>query len=241
MKTDKQNIVDILNEQFYSVYKKNECKNGTVKNIDPYTTKTCQVSDTIFDPISVFKELKKLDKDKSVGVDGISPVLLNECAECFKTPISLIFKKSFNCSLLPSAWRNANITPIFKKGQRNVASNYRPISLTSIICKVMEKLIKNSMVEFLENEKLISSHQHGFVKFKSCITNLLECLDIITECINRGFAKDILFIDFLKAFDLVPHEELFVKLEAFGFNGKTLNWLKAFLSDRKQRVVLDGV
>ncbi|CAF1072466.1 unnamed protein product [Brachionus calyciflorus] len=97
------------------------------------------------------------------------------------------------------------------------------------------------MVEFLENEKLISSHQHGFVKFKSCITNLLECLDVITECINRGFAIDILFIDFLKAFDLVPHEELLVKLEAFGFNGKTFNWLKAFLSDRKQRVVLDGV
>ena len=96
------------------------------------------------------------------------------------------------------------------------------------------------MIKFLEEHKIICKYQHGFVKFKSCVTNLLECLDIITEALNRGFDVDLLFIDFLKAFDLVPHPELIEKLEANGFKGKILDWIKAFLSERKQRVVLDG-
>ncbi|CAF0808212.1 unnamed protein product, partial [Brachionus calyciflorus] len=239
-RTDKQDIVNILNEQFFNVFKKTT-PNENVQTIEYYTNNSCQVSNTIFDPGHVFEELSKLDKNKSCGSDGVSPVLLNECASSFCIPLSMIFKKSFDSSTLPSAWRHANITPIFKKGKRNIPSNYRPISLTSIICKVMEKIIKKVMVDFLDNGNLINKNQHGFVKFKSCMTNLLESLDVITECINRGFAIDILFIDFLKAFDLVPHPELLRKLEAYGFNGKILNWLKAFLSDRKQRVVLDGI
>ncbi|CAF0875625.1 unnamed protein product [Brachionus calyciflorus] len=102
--------------------------------------------------------VKKSRKNKSVCVDGVSPVLLDECAQSFSIPISRIFKKSLNSSELPSVLRHVNITPIFKKCKRNLASNYRPISLTSITCKIMEKMIKNTMVKFLEKENLITNH-----------------------------------------------------------------------------------
>jgi hypothetical protein len=104
----------------------------------------------------------------------------------------------------------------------------------------MERLIKKAMTKFFDENSLLNKHQHGFVKFKSCVTNLLETFDFITENINRGFAIDILFIDFMKAFDLVAHPELLIKLEAYGFKDKLLSWIKAFLTDRRQRVVLDG-
>jgi hypothetical protein len=239
MKSEKHEIVEILNDQFFSVFE-NRNTSRVQSTLEAITDEKCQVRSSIFSPLNVYKELVKLDKNKTAGIDGINPTLLKECAHSFSVPISLIFKMSYENSTVPSTWLEANITPIHKKGKRTDPANYRPISLTSVLCKTMERMIKNEMMCFLEKHRLISKSQHGFVKFKSCVTNLLETIDLISESINRGFAVDILFIDFMKAFDLVPHPELIAKLEAFGFQGKLLEWIKAFLTNRRQRVVLDG-
>jgi hypothetical protein len=143
--------------------------------------------------------------------------------------------------LVPDAWKDANITPLFKKDLRHAKQNYRPISLTAIIGKVMENLVKSPMVNYLSRYDLISKNQHGFVRKKSCMTNLLETLDIITEVVNRGFSIDLIFLDFAKAFDMVSHAGLLVKLKSFGFDDQLIKWMKSYLSGRRQRVVLGDI
>ena len=143
--------------------------------------------------------------------------------------------------IVPEKWKEANITPIFKKGSRVKKCNYRGISLTSVPGKIMEKLVKKVMLTHLTKYSLINEQQHGFVRLKSCVTNLLECLDIITQAINQGALVDLIFLDFAKAFDKVWHRGLILKLEALGFNGEILKWIEAFLTGRRQRVVIGEI
>ena len=112
---------------------------------------------------------------------------------------------------VPQDWRDANVTPIFKKGSKNNPSNYRPISLTSIPCKVMESIIKDGVVNYLLRYRLIKSSQHGFMSNKSCTTNLLKFLEKITNIVDGGYAANIVYLDFSKAFDKVPHTRLLKK------------------------------
>ena len=141
--------------------------------------------------------LNILKTNKSVGVEDVNPMVLSKCSENYAVILSKIFQVSLKTGKLPKIWKDANVTPIFKgKGKKSDPSNYRPISLTAIPCKIMEKLVKNVMVRHLVNNNLICTHQHGFMRAKSCLTNLLECLDIITEVINRGFYVILIFLDF---------------------------------------------
>jgi len=139
---------------------------------------------------------------------------------------------------VPRQWKDANVSPIFKKGSRIAAANYRPVSLTSIVCKVMEGLIRDGLMEYLLSEGLIANEQHGFVKGKACVTNLLETLDLITRALCDGHAVDVLYLDFLKAFDMVLHRRLIHKLKGYGLRENLLCWFRSFLNGRRQRVVL---
>ena len=188
-------------------------------------------------PFEINRALKKLDTNKSIGYDGVSPRLLKECAESLSIPLSIIFARSLNTSTVPKAWKIANITPIYKGGIKTNPANYRPISLTSTTCRVFERIIKEHMMDFLMEHKLLSPHQHGFVKSKSCLTNLLETIDLITSGINAKKAVDVVYMDYAKAFDKVPHNRLIHKIERYGFHPSITKWLKAFTTCRKQRVV----
>jgi len=108
---------------------------------------------------------------------------------------------------VPEDWKKSNVNPIFKKGSRSQAENYRPVSLTSVICKVFESLIRDAMVKYLEDNFLIGDSQHGFRKGRSCLTNLLSFLDKVTGSIDSGDSVDVVFLDFAKAFDKVPHKD----------------------------------
>ena len=129
---------------------------------------------------------------------------------------------------------------LFKKGSRNKSENYRPVSLTSVICKLLERLIKDHMVDFLVKHKLLNSFQHGFLKARSCLTNMLCFLEEITKWIDVGSPVDIIYLDFQKAFDKVPHQRLLLKLKAHGIGDSTTDWIEQWLTDRRQRVVVDG-
>jgi len=139
---------------------------------------------------------------------------------------------------LPDLWKQANVTPLFKKGSRLKTSNYRPVSLTSIPCKLLERIIADQIMVHLVNNGILTKKQHGFMKGRSCTTNLLEYIDLLTNHIYNGKAVDVLYADFKKAFDSVSHRKLCAKLAAVGIDGMVLEWIKCFLNDRKQRVVM---
>jgi hypothetical protein len=150
-------------------------------------------------------------------------------------PLCKIFNKSMITGKVPQNWKEAIVTPIYKKGPKAEPGNYRPVSLTSVSCKVMESLIKDSIMKHLQDNNLISHSQHGFIQERSCATNLLTFQEELTKCIDEGTPVDIFYLDFAKAFDKVPHGRLIVKLEAKGVTGKVRTGSKSgYLAGRRE-------
>mgnify|MGYP003529753736 FL=1 len=142
--------------------------------------------------------------------------------------------------MIPQDWRDASVAPLHKKGSMLKSGNYRPVSLTSVIGKLLESIVKDSLIKHLDKYKLIHNSQHGFTSGKSCLTNLLEFFEEVTKALDNGEAVDLVYLDFAKAFDKVPHCRLVKKLEAHGLGGNVLNWIKGWLSNRRQKVCIDG-
>ena len=164
----------------------------------------------------VRKEIDKLKKTKSPGPDDIFPRILKECREQqLDEPITRIFRNSLDTGIVPRPWRQANVVPIFKKGDKAESSNYRPISLTSVVGKMLEAIIARTIRKHLDNHKLIKHSQHGFSKGKSCLTNLLSFYRKVFETLDSGDRYDIIFLDFSKAFYRVPHRSLISKVRAW--------------------------
>ena len=188
--------------------------------------------------VDIVLRLKSLDPDKSAGVDNVTQQVLKNCAEQLAGVLEIIYEKSSSEGVIPDEWREANVTPIFKKGSKLEPSNYRPVSLTSVCCKVMEGIVRERITKHLTEHQMISPTQHGFVKKKACVTNLLECQNLVSELLNDDKAVDVLYTDFEKAFDKVSHKKLVIKLYAYGIRGRMLDWIEDFLRGRRQRVVM---
>ena len=145
-------------------------------------------------------------------------------------PSFYYFQHDFERSELPPAWLTSTILPLFKKGERNQAGNYRPISITSSCCKVMESIIHDSMSSYLLSNDLISDSQHGFLKKRSTLSNLLYSIRHWLSSLNSGKSIDIIYVDFAKAFDSVSHTKLLHKLNSYGISGHpTLGFQPDFL------------
>ena len=181
------------------------------------------------------KKIKAMKDNKSHRVDVIPPKLLIETVEQISIPLARVFNLSLKEGLVPFEWKEANIIPLFKKGSRNKSENYRPV-----ICKLLERLIKDHMVDFLVKHKLLNSSQHGFLKARSCLPNMLCFLEEITKWIDVGSPVDIIYLDFQKAFDKVPHQRLLLKLKARGIGDGIIDWMEQWLINRRQCVVVDG-
>lgn len=188
----------------------------------------------------VRKEILKLNVNKSCGPDEVSPFLLIKLVDYLAKPLALLMNKTIQHGIIPNDWKKAFVSPIFKKGARNVAENYRPISLTSVVCKLMEKFIKEAVLKHLIENNLLSKKQFGFVSGRSTVTQLLQYLDTCADVIANGGVVDSIYLDFSKAFDTVPHRRLNIKLKAYGIEGKLLSWIDAFLTGREQVVRVNG-
>ena len=207
--TDGKDIANCLNRTFYETFNNYTVTETSNRTFLPRTQIQCSINEKlVFNSSNIQTKLITLDKKKSSGIDGISSYVLNECNRSLNTPISLIFKKSFETGKIPQICKKSNITLIPKKGTKTNPSYYRPISTSSAIIKIMERMIKDEMTNHLLINNLIAKDQHGFIKLKSCVTNLLETLDVITEALNIGFYAVIIFLDFEKAFDKVIHSLL---------------------------------
>ncbi|PKU46275.1 rna-directed dna polymerase from mobile element jockey-like [Limosa lapponica baueri] len=184
--------------------------------------------------------LAKLDIHKSMGSDGMHPRELRELADVITEPLSIIHERSWRIGEVPEDWRKANITPVYKKGKKEDPGNYRPISLTSVPEKIVERLVLDVISKHIEDKEVIGSGQHGFTKGKSCSTNLIDFYDVITRWLDEGRAADIIYLDFSKAFDTVSHNILIRKLRKCGLDEGAVRWIESWLCDRTQRVVING-
>jgi Skp family chaperone for outer membrane proteins len=191
-------------------------------------------------PEMVIKKLKKQNPCKSPGEDGIHPRILKELANELAAPLCTMFNLSLSTSTLPTQWKEACITPIYKKGPRRSPGNYRPVSLTSIVCKIMESIVRDKVIQHMKENKLLSDQQHGFMSGRSCMTQLTEVMEEWTEILDNNRCIDAVYFDFMKAFDSVPHRRLLNKIRAYGIDGNIAAWIQAFLTGRRQRVSVNN-
>ena len=229
-------MAENLNEYFSSVFTREGISILPVLETKFEGREFDYLGQLIVTPTMVAMKIIYMKDNKSPGVDGIPPKLLLEIVEQISIPLATVFNLSLEEGIVPLEWKEANIIPLFKTGSRNKSENYRPVSLTSVICKLLERLIKDHLVDFLVKNKLINPSQHGFLKARSCLTNMLCFLEEVTKWLDEGSPVDIIYLDFKKAFDKVPHQRLLLKLKAHGIGNGMINWIEKWLIDRRQRV-----
>jgi hypothetical protein len=230
----------ILNEYFRSVFTKENTSN-VPKPAKLFKAKEeDMLSDIVCTKEGVVEILSQLKTDKSPGIDGLHPKFLYEVRNEISEVLSTIFNESIRTGVVPSDWKDALVTPLFKKGNRSEPGNYRPVSLTCILCKVLEKIVKERLLDHLTKYRILKDSQHGFIKGRSCLTNILDFLEEVYEKLDEGKAVDVVYLDFAKAFDKVPHSRLAAKLESCGVGGKVLCWIKNWLLGRRQKVGIRG-
>ena len=189
----------------------------------------------------VDKLLTELKIHKAAGPDNIKPIVLKNLHLVIAPTLQVIFEKAYTTQQTPEEWRKAYVTPIYKKGKREDPANYRPVSLTCVVSKLMEHIIVSSLMRHMEGNSLIHDNQHGFRQRRSCETQLIDFIHKLSSSMHDGTQTDIVVMDFAKAFDTVPHTHLLLKLRRLGVDPTTTGWISSFLKGRRQRVVLDGV
>ena len=151
-----------------------------------------------------------------------------------------MFQISLNSGQFPNIWKKANVVPLFKKGEKNSKTNYRPISLLSNVSKVLERLVYNDLYEHCIKNKLLSPKNSSFKKGDGAVNQMLCLTDNIYKALDSGNSVAMVFLDISKAFDRVWHKGLLFKLQCFGVEGLLLNWFTDYISNRCQKVVLNG-
>ena len=224
---------NVLNSFFPSVFTNEDLTNvPTVDNL----SNNMFLTDILITKEAVKSKLKNLNPAKAMGPDKIPSLILKTLNEDLCLPLSIIFNKSLHAGIVPSEWKIAEVSAIFKKGNKSDPGNYRPVSLTSISCKVLESFVTDEIRKYMESNNLFDKCQHGFRNKRSCVTQLLEVLNDFSKMVENGDCIDVIYLDFSKAFDTVPHQRLINKLKAYGIEHNILTWIESFLSNRKQRV-----
>ena len=242
--TEKANI---LNSQFESVFSKQKpislkqmCEINIFKQEGSHVNSGSEMREIEITLPGVEKLLKNLNPNKASGPDQLSPRLLKTLSSEIAPFLTKIFKASLEFGTVPNDWKTAIVAPVFKKGPKCKASNYRPISLTCIASKLIEHIIVSNLMKHLDNNNLLSPYQHGFRAKHSCETQLLSFTQEIYDKLESGKQTDIIVMDFSKAFDKVDHRLLIYKLMKLGVNKHSLCWIESFLSNRTQNVVVEG-
>ncbi|GAB0188707.1 mitochondrial enolase superfamily member 1 [Grus japonensis] len=193
------------------------------------------------DPEIVQELLLHLDAYKSMGPDGIHPRVLRELADVIVRPLSIIFQQSWESGEVPVDWKLANVVPIFKKGKKEDPGNYRPVSLTSVPGKIMEKIMLGVIEKHLKDSAVIGHSQHRFVRGRACLTNLVSFYNKVTHLVDQGKPADVIFSDFSKAFDTASHSILLDKMSSIQFDKNIVRWVSNWLTGLARRIMVNRV
>ena len=234
--TDGIDKAEVLNSYFQSVFTYELDTELPDKGPSPYPS----MSNIDITTQGIAKLLNGLNIHKASGSDLISTRFLKETADVIAPLLQVIFKASLNTGEVPSDWRIANISPIFKKGDHCLPQKYWPISLTSTVSKILEHIISSHIMEHLERNHILYELQYGFRRNRSCESQLISLINDLTKSYDAGQQSDVICMDIAKAFDTVPHNRLKLKLQWYGITGITLQWISSFLAMRHQRVVINN-
>ena len=227
-----EGMANIFNEYFASVYTEEDTSEIPIVPIVYWGNNPLRKIEITVDKVKM--KLKKLNSNKSAGPDGFYPRVIKETEEETAPRFCNIFRTSLEQRKAVRDWKLQNISPLFKKGSKDDPGNYRPISLTSVPGKMLESIIADDMMSHLEHNKLILDSQHGFRSGRLCLTNLVDFSHDMFSIYDKGRAVDILYLDFRKAFDKVPHKRLMAKVRSLGIIDEVGDWIEDWLSDRKQ-------
>ena len=203
-------------------------------------TPLTSISNININPEIIMLVVSKLSPKTSTTPDQIPSFALKQICTGILPFLLYFFNLSLTLGVLPWQWRTAIICPIHKKGSRSLAENHRPISLTSSICRAMETIVKDIIIDHIHKNQLIAEHQHGFLPGRTTTTQLLQALNEWTTSYENKETTHVVYTDFAKAFDKVSHAKLLQVLHSYGISGKILGWIRAFLMDRTQRVKIGG-
>ncbi len=198
------------------------------------------LSSIVITPTDIVDVLSSLNTSKACGPDLLHPRILKEARESLAEPLSIFFNSSVNSASFPLQWKEANVTPVYKKEDPTLPSNYRPISLLSCLGKVMERCIHKYVFNYISANNLLTPFQSGFIPRDSTTNQLLSMYHTFCEAVDEGKEIRVVFCDISKAFDRVWHKGLIYKLRILGINGTLLKWIENYLSGRRQRVVING-
>ena len=222
------NKAQLFNNFFLSIFNESDT---ALPSTEAHTPLEDVISDLICQESDVTKILLSLNTNKACGPDGVTARLLREASSSIVPSLTRLFNSSLALGKLPCEWKDANVSPIFKKGDKELVCNYRPISLTCLLVKVLEKLVASHISSFINSKNLLSDHQFGFRTGSSCTSQLIHIFHSWASALDSGKLTDVVFLDFAKAFDSVSHKHLLAKLQLFGIKGNILLWLSDFLYD----------
>ena len=230
-----QEKCDLFNNYFFDQF--SEASNYGI----PIDWSNDEAFDIEFSPSKIESLLRNINSNKACGPDAIHGKILKNCSLSLSVPLSILFTLSYNTGSIPKDWKVANVVPVHKKGSKDDVENYRPISLTSLVMKTFERIIKEELL--IRVMPLLDDRQHGFLNEKSCTTNMASFSDSVVLSINdcNAFGTDVVYFDFSKAFDSVNHDLILLKLKYyFGIDGRLLKFIENYLYGREQCVVMDS-
>jgi len=226
--TNDKDRADIFNQYFASVA---TIDNGVLPPCNDVNLISLLENITVSES-DIARSLKTMKCNLSAGPDGIPPLFFKRLKDCMCRPLALIFTQLLSVGYVPPDWLKAVIVPVFKKGISGTVTNYRPISLTCVLSKILEKIVSGKIYDHLITNNILNADQHGFLRRKSTTTNLLESLNDWTLYLQAGEQTVVVYVDFKKAFDSVSHNKLFIRLMSYGIRGSVMTWLQNFFCGR---------